>query len=103
MSLHAPAAEAPLFVACYDISDDRERRRVDGLLQGYGFRVQKSIFECRLAPAALRRLRQQIERLALRTGHIKLYRVYAGAAQTALGEVPDQVDTKHAYVVQAPG
>jgi len=53
MSHQAPGKQAPLFAVCYDLSDDRERRRVDKLLTGFGFRVQKSVFECRLTPRSL--------------------------------------------------
>lgn len=32
------------YIASYDISEDRNRRRVARILQGYGFRIQKSVF-----------------------------------------------------------
>lgn len=35
-------------VVAYDIADDRRRSRVAHLLEGYGERVQKSVFECEL-------------------------------------------------------
>ena len=34
------------YLVCFDIVDDRTRRRVAKLLEGYGVRVQKSVFEC---------------------------------------------------------
>lgn len=37
-----------LFVICYDIANDRRRRRVDKVLSGYGYRVQESVFEAEL-------------------------------------------------------
>ncbi len=33
------------YIVCYDIEDDRERRRVARCLERYGDRVQKSVFE----------------------------------------------------------
>ncbi|MBU0567270.1 CRISPR-associated endonuclease Cas2 [bacterium] len=36
------------YAIVYDISSDSERARVDKTLKGFGFRVQKSVFECRL-------------------------------------------------------
>ena len=36
------------YCVIYDISDDSERRKVDIILKGYGFRIQKSVFECRM-------------------------------------------------------
>ena len=98
----APAAEAPLFAVAYDISDDRERRRVDRLLQGFGFRVQRSLFECRLTPGALRKLRHQLELLGLKTGFVRLYRVLGTAPAGTVGVAPRAEDEAHAYVVHWP-
>lgn len=36
------------YLVCYDITLDRRRNRVAHLLEGYGMRVQKSVFECLL-------------------------------------------------------
>lgn len=33
------------YVVCYDVADDRRRRRVAECLDGYGDRVQESVFE----------------------------------------------------------
>ena len=35
----------PCFVISYDVTDNRRRRHVSKTLQGYGSRVQKSVFE----------------------------------------------------------
>jgi CRISPR-associated protein Cas2 len=93
------ASEAPLFAVCYDISDDRERRRVDKLLLGYGYRRQYSVFECRLNTAARRRLQQQLEWLGLKTGHVRLYRVAAGGHSTVVGVPPPDPDAVHCYTL----
>ncbi|HPP02658.1 MAG: CRISPR-associated endonuclease Cas2 [Candidatus Omnitrophica bacterium] len=36
------------FLACYDISSDKNRSRVEKILLRYGQRVQKSVYEIRL-------------------------------------------------------
>ncbi|MEM1280265.1 MAG: CRISPR-associated endonuclease Cas2 [Cyanobacteria bacterium P01_H01_bin.152] len=36
------------YLVCYDIVLTRRRNRVAHLLEGYGMRVQKSVFECLL-------------------------------------------------------
>ncbi|MGZ8218745.1 CRISPR-associated endonuclease Cas2 [Methylomagnum sp.] len=35
-----------MYLVCYDIADNRRRRRMDKLLSGYGVRAQRSVFEC---------------------------------------------------------
>lgn len=35
-------------VVSYDISDDKRRREVAKILEGHGYRVQYSVFECEL-------------------------------------------------------
>lgn len=43
----APVAlPVELIVVCYDVADDRRRRRLVRVLEGYGVRVQESVFEC---------------------------------------------------------
>jgi len=34
------------YLVCFDIVEDRARRRVAKVLEGHGVRVQKSVFEC---------------------------------------------------------
>lgn len=50
-------------VVSYDIPDDRRRLRVMKLLEGYGRRVQYSVFECRLTPGHLREVERRLARL----------------------------------------
>jgi CRISPR-associated protein Cas2 len=46
-----PTQEPIMFyLICYDIADDRRRDRVSRFLEGYGLRIQKSVFECVLTP-----------------------------------------------------
>jgi len=56
---------------CYDIVSDSRRARVAKILERYGWRVQKSVFEAVLvgvaAPVGHRDRRQFLERLLLKT------------------------------------
>lgn len=63
----------------YDISDDRERARVERCISRYGQRLQKSVFHCVLDVRRLSRLQGELEALACRSGTIIL---------TALAEPP---------------
>lgn len=54
-----PAGEE-LTVICYDIADDRRRRGVVRILEGYGLRVQESVFEAWLLPARRKALEKAL-------------------------------------------
>jgi len=41
-----------LVLVTYDISDNKRRTKLATFLEGYGRRVQKSVFECFLTQAA---------------------------------------------------
>jgi CRISPR-associated protein Cas2 len=49
-----------LYVVIYDISDDKRRKRVFNLLEGYGQRVQFSAFECVLNDRKFEELRSRL-------------------------------------------
>lgn len=68
-------AKAVAYVICYDLSDDREREKVSAALEGYGFRAQKSVFECLLTPGLKRSLMRRLEELELTSGFVSLYRL----------------------------
>jgi CRISPR-associated protein Cas2 len=50
------------YVVAYDVSSDTVRGRVVDLLQGYGVRVQHSVFECQLTDGQLRGLTDALRR-----------------------------------------
>ncbi|MEP7284280.1 MAG: CRISPR-associated endonuclease Cas2 [Chloroflexota bacterium] len=51
------------WVVCYDIVDDRRRRRVMKTLEGFGRRVQYSVFECDLDNLKILRLEMMLRRV----------------------------------------
>ena len=53
-----------LWVIAYDSWSNKRRRKLAKLLEGYGERLQWSVFECRLQPHQLRRLRQRLMGIA---------------------------------------
>jgi len=63
-------------VIAYDIHDDARRRRLAQLLEGYGERVQKSVFECHLDLRTLNALRRRLTRLVdPETDRLRIYRL----------------------------
>ncbi len=55
------------WVIAYDTPSNRRRRKFAQLLEGYGSRVQWSVFECRLRQEQLLQLRRRLERLVVET------------------------------------
>lgn len=90
--------EQPSFAVVYDISDDRERRMVDKVLAGFGFRVQKSVYECCLSRGDKAQLVSMLTKLALNTGSVKIYRIYAGTEALVIGQPMQNPDAEPAYV-----
>ncbi len=51
-----------LYVVAYDIPDDKRRKKVSDLLEGYGRRVQYSVFELVLTPQKFDQLRRRLQK-----------------------------------------
>jgi CRISPR-associated protein Cas2 len=51
------------YVICYDITEPKRWRHVYKKLNGYGQRLQYSIFRCRLTVRQMERLRWELEKL----------------------------------------
>jgi CRISPR-associated protein Cas2 len=91
-------SDTALYVIAYDISDDRERRQADQILQGFGFRRQKSVFECRLSRGHLARLQRELDTLRMETGFVMIYHLAPNTRALTVGEVPHFPDDDWAWV-----
>ncbi|RMH21895.1 MAG: CRISPR-associated endonuclease Cas2 [Acidobacteria bacterium] len=84
------------YVVTYDVSDDRTRLRIAEILEGFGVRVQKSVFECRLGERAVEILLAKLRRALPEpeAGNVRIYRLCAHCEAAALGlgdvEQPDE-------------
>lgn len=65
-----------VWLVCFDISDDRRRRRVGKFLQAVGLRVQRSVFEVSLrSPTQLTALISQLREQLDDTDDLRFYRL----------------------------
>lgn len=63
-----------LYVVAYDIPDDKRRKKVSDLLEGYGKRVQYSVFECVLSKDKYNELSLRLKkRVKLSEDSIRFY------------------------------
>ena len=63
-----------LYLVTYDIPSDKRRKKVSDLLEGYGKRVQYSVFECVLEPNKFVELKTRLKkRVNLEEDSIRFY------------------------------
>lgn len=88
------------YTVVYDISSDRERSRVEKVLKGFGFRVQKSVFECRMDKKSKEELIEKLKKLDIKTGFVKIYRLEWSSRHEVIGKQDgDNKDDGPAFIV----
>ena len=83
-------AQAMLFVFCYDIADNRVRRRMADMLEQHGTRVQDSVFEVHATAPLAQKLMQTLQRLRMAGDSLRMYCLTQDgrAASLAAGGAP---------------
>lgn len=63
-----------LVLIVYDIPDDKRRLKLSNFLEGYGRRVQYSVFECFISLDEMRQLHQKVkQRVKLTEDNVRFY------------------------------
>ena len=89
-----------IYLLVYDIGCDRLRERVSKTASGFGTRVQKSVFECRLTRGLKKRLWSAFGTLSLAEGdRIALYPLATSAASRKGVEADEPMSEIHHAVV----
>lgn len=72
-------------VVSYDISDNKRRTKIMHIVEGYGYRVQYSVFECDLEPKKLAELKKRLRPLVKGElwESIRFYPLYTECAEHA--------------------
>ena len=88
-----------LGLVVYDIPDDKRRTMLATFLEGWGRRVQKSVFECYLSLAQMKVLHQQIQsRVRPDDDNVRLYWISADAVSRTMtigSELPQPPPDAH--------
>ncbi|MEW6089176.1 MAG: CRISPR-associated endonuclease Cas2 [bacterium] len=88
------------YAVVYDITSDNERARVDKTLKSFGFRIQKSVFECRLNKKGRNELIEKLKKLDIKTGFIKVYRLEYSSKNEIIGEKKkESIDDGNAFII----
>ncbi|MGF1588851.1 MAG: CRISPR-associated endonuclease Cas2 [Pleurocapsa sp.] len=70
------------YVIVYDIPCDKRRKKVADLLEGYGKRVQYSVFECVLNKGQYQQLRNRLKKsINLEKDSIRIYPITKSSLQ----------------------
>lgn len=63
-----------IYVVTYDIPCDKRRKKIADLLEGYGQRVQYSVFECALPAVKFRELTKRLrQRIKVEEDSVRIY------------------------------
>ena len=68
-------------VISYDISDNKRRSKIAKIMEGYGYRVQYSVFECELDRKKLAELMQRLRPLVNKKAEESI-RIYPLSAES---------------------
>lgn len=80
-----------LVLVTYDIPDNKRRTKLATFLEGYGRRVQKSVFECFLSLSEMKALHQKVQRrIKPEEDNVRFYWISADALPRTLtlGSLP---------------
>ncbi len=74
-----------LVLIVYDIPDNKRRQKLATFLEGYGRRVQKSVFECFISLAEMKQLHAQVsQRVKSTEDNVRFYWIAADAVPRTL-------------------
>lgn len=82
-----PGKQKYMVLVIYDIIDNRRRQRLAKLLKGYGYRIQKSAFECLLTNGKYLKLVDEIEKLKEDDDLIKVYKLHSDVEIRTYGDM----------------
>ncbi|WP_413176321.1 CRISPR-associated endonuclease Cas2 [Anabaena azotica] len=90
------------YLVCYDIVNNSRRQKISQLLEAYGLRVQKSVFECVLDEKQYQNLSQRLLRLVnKREDQVRFYPLSANTRTkvVVLGIQPPLAIDDSAFIV----
>lgn len=74
-------------VVIYDISDNKRRLKLSKILKGYGYRVQKSAFECIIDNRTFKRLVKEVDLLVKREDLVRIYKLHSNVDIQTWGDL----------------
>jgi CRISPR-associated protein Cas2 len=78
----------------YDISDNKRRNKMVKILNRYGFRVQKSVFEAMLRPNKYKKLLSEVEKIPDSFDSVRVYKIQGSGTVEVFGHQFSIEDTE---------
>lgn len=83
-----------MILVIYDISVNKRRNKLVKILEGYGFRVQKSAFEAKLSDRQYHKLLHAIEEFSEEEDNIRVYKINGQGEIHSFGVEPDEIENE---------
>jgi len=88
-----------LVVAVYDVADEKRRAKISRVLEAYGTRVQKSVFECDLDNSEFERMRERLRKLVHEGDGMRYYLLCAACLQRVVVDAGPPVSRAQLWFV----
>lgn len=85
-------------VVIYDISNNKKRNKLAKEMRGYGYRVQRSSFECNLDVNAFKRLKRALKKYEGEGDSIRIYRIIGNSNIIAYDSNKKMVENDDLYI-----
>lgn len=82
----------------YDIAENKTRLKLSKMLQGYGFRIQKSAFEAVITKKKYRELLEQLPRYTSTEDSIRVYKIIGKGQVVSFGKTVDN-ETEEVIII----
>ena len=81
-------------IAMYDIADPKRLKKIEKTMRSFGYRVQKSVFECKLKESSINEMKKAVSDIMnLTEDSFRIYPLLTESRQKqtiiGLGNVPD--------------
>ena len=90
------------YIVCYDVSDDKRRRKISELLDGYGDRIQDSVFELPVESSLMDECLDQLTDFVKKSeDNVAIYRLCSScdSERTYFGEAVSNIGEEASFVV----
>jgi len=87
------------YVVCFDISDDKKRKIVSEMLEEFGIRVQRSVFEIEINKTSLKKLLSKIKKNIDKFDSVRFYSMHSDTIKKSiyLGVGSEPFDEEDVY------